>query len=72
MANLDSLNYPSITNESRSDALERISILRSNRRNPIKVIKAKSTSTKSKGAKAKIVLSEQDKLELLKLLSGEI
>jgi hypothetical protein len=70
MANLDSLGYPSITDESRTDALERLRVLRLNRRTPIKVTKPKATSVKTKTAKAKLALSESDKLELLKLLTG--
>ena len=71
MANLDSLGYASITDESRSDALERLKILRFNRRTIIKPTKSKPTSVKTKGAKAKMNLSEEDRLELLKLLTGE-
>lgn len=70
MANLDSLNYSSITSESKHDALERLRILRINRRTPIKVTKPKATTAKTKGVKAS-ALSEEDRLELLKLLTGE-
>jgi hypothetical protein len=70
MANLDSLGYPSITDESRTDALERLRVLRLNRRTPIKITKPKTSSVKTKTAKAKLALSESDKLELLKLLTG--
>jgi hypothetical protein len=74
MANLDSLGYASITDESRTEALERLRVLRLNRRTPLKIAKPKSTaaaSTKTKNAKAKLSLSESDKLELLKLILGE-
>jgi hypothetical protein len=70
MANLDSLNYQSITNQSKHEALERIGLLRLARRTPIKTTRMITKKTaKPKEVKA-LALSEQDRLELIKLLEN--
>lgn len=70
MANLDSLGYQSITNETFDNALERLRLIRFNRRTPVKVSKPKPETAKSKNAKSSSKMSAEDAAELLKLITG--
>lgn len=66
MANLDSLNYTSITEMSIDEALELIRQIRLSRRIPVKKVK-KTTSRKK--SKAVPNINAQQAAELLKILT---
>lgn len=65
MADLDSLNYTSITEMTNDEALELLRQVRLSRRVPVKTVR-----TIKKTAKAPVVDSNQA-AELLKLLTGD-
>lgn len=69
MANLDSLNYKSISSMTTDEALELIRQIRLSRRIPVK--KVKKTTTKRKQIKDTTFKgTNQEAAELLKLLTG--
>jgi hypothetical protein len=72
MANLDSLNFLSISETSREEALQRIASIRFSRRTVVREPKPQSLGTKTKAAakQSKSKLSADDAAELLKLLMG--
>jgi DNA-binding protein YbaB len=70
MADLDDLNIKSILDMSNDEGIENLRQIRLNRRTPVKQAKIATTGKKAV-TKVKIdpsVLSDADKLELLKLL----
>lgn len=69
MANLDSLNYTSITEMSTDEALELIRQIRFSRRIPVKKVK-KTTKNSRKKAKALLQVDANQAAELLKILTG--
>ncbi len=69
MANLDSLNYTSITEMSTDEALELIRQIRFSRRIPVKKVK-KTTKTSRKKVKALPQVDANQAAELLKILTG--
>ena len=66
MANLDDLNYPSISDMSIDEALETIRQIRLSRRAPRQVTKTTTTRSKPKP----IQVSAEDAADLLKILTG--
>lgn len=68
MANLDDLNYPSLTDKSTDENLETLRLIRLNRRTPVKVSKPQTESTKK--AKATPKMSAEQAAKLLELLTG--
>jgi hypothetical protein len=70
MANLDSLNYQSITSSTLDEALELLRVIRLNRRTPVKFTKPKTETAKSKNVKSYSKMSSEDAAELLKLITG--
>lgn len=67
MANLDDLNYTSISDMSTDEALETLRQIRLSRRTSVKTTK---TTTK-KSAKAKTEISAEQAAEILKILGGK-
>lgn len=68
MANLDSLNYPSISDMSTDEAIEYLRQLRLSRRTPVKKVTKKKTSPKTVAKKAVKQLDKQSVNELLDMI----
>jgi len=68
MADLESLNYPSITDMNNDEAIELLRQIRLSRRVPVK--KARKQTTKKK-AKAIAKLSAEQAAEVLRILGGK-
>jgi hypothetical protein len=71
MANLDNLGIPSISDMTIDEGIEHLRLIRLNRRAPTKppITKTKKVDTKPKLDMSK--LSEEEKNDLLKILTGE-
>ena len=67
MANLDDLNYKSLTEMTKDEALERIRQIRLSRRTPVRTTK----TIRRKVEKASPKVSSDEAAELLKLLTGD-
>lgn len=68
MANLDSLNYPSISDMSTDEAIEYLRQIRLSRRVPVKSTKTKTTSKTASKTIAKKAVKNLDKQSINELL----
>lgn len=70
MANLDDLNYQSITEMTTEESLELIRQIRLSRRTVVRTPKQQTAITKKQKAKAIPTMDANQAAELLKLLTG--